>query len=440
MQDMVFDTSADDAYAGSEIYLGRQPIFTRDGSLSAYELLFRDSAENSASVGDADRATAHVLCGALGDFGVGKVLRNRTGFVNVSRSFLMSDAIETIPFERFVLEILEDIEFDGAVIARCHALHAAGYRLALDDVSTELHVPPQLLAAIDIVKVDMRSTSRGQFANLVGYFLGAGKTVLAEKVETHDDFDVASRAGCQLFQGYFFARAQVLRQRKANHCPASLLRLLGVLSTDPDPKQLEEALKANADIVVHLLRLANANRCADRRREMTSVREAILVVGIARMTRWIHLLIYANGINPSIALDVSPMVQLVGVRARFMELMAQRIAEHQTMPDDFADMASLTGMLSLMNVIFELPFSELMEQLHVHPSIQAAIESHDGPLGTLLAAAEAIEIQDEDVLRQTIERWPSLDRSTLAELQMSAERWIDHWTADQHRSSIGIQT
>jgi EAL and modified HD-GYP domain-containing signal transduction protein len=97
-------------------------------------------------------------------------------------------------------------------------------------------------------------------------------------------------------------------------------------------------------------------------------------------------------------------------------------------------------MLSLMNVIFELPFSELMEQLHVHPLIQAAIESHDGPLGTLLAAAEAIEIQDEAVLKQTLERWPSLERSTLAELQMSAERWIDRWTADHHRPGIGIQT
>ena len=111
-----------DPITAADIYLGRQPILNRGRSLSAYEILFRDGIGNHAVVGDADHATAQVLTRTLGEFGVFNVLNGSLGFVNVGRGVLLSEFLETLPTDSFVIEILEDVDIDDAVLERCHAL------------------------------------------------------------------------------------------------------------------------------------------------------------------------------------------------------------------------------------------------------------------------------------------------------------------------------
>jgi EAL and modified HD-GYP domain-containing signal transduction protein len=421
--------AAHDPNQDTEVYLGRQPILNRAGALSGYELLFRGSLENRAVIDDADRATARVLRGVLGEFGVCSVLNGHIGFVNVGRGLLMSDTVEAIPRERFVLEILEDLEFDESLVTRCHFLREAGYRFALDDVSPDLLVPQSLLEIVDIVKIDMRSTPDTAFSSLVARFRQSGKTVLAEKVETHQDFRIAASSGCELFQGYFFSRGQVLNMRATHRPSASLMRLLALLMGDPDIREIEDALKAHPDIVMHVLRIAKSGRNGPRHRT-DSIRGAIQLVGTGQIARWIQLLAYAGerSAHSHSTIASNPLVQLVAVRARFMELAASHIVTGEREGRELASMASLTGMLSLMHVVFEIPCSSLLDQLQVHPSIRAAIERWEGALGALLAIAEAIEIQDESALAVLTAQWLSVDRSTISDLQLAAERWAHQWS------------
>jgi c-di-GMP-related signal transduction protein len=413
----------------ADIYLGRQPIVDRSGALTGYELLFRRNVAGVADVTDGDQASAQVMADTLAGFGIARVLNGHPGFLNVGPGLLMSETLKALPTDGFVLEILENVVLDDAAIARCHALHAAGYRLALDDVSPQRAVPERLLGAIDIVKVDLAVTPAAALPGLIGRFRRAGKTVLAEKVETREAFQRTALLGCELFQGYFFARPEVLASRKPRGSQMPLLRLLKVLSGEPELDALEEALKANPDIVMQVFRFANAAGVGARE-PIHTLREAILRVGTMRITRLAQLLLYAQGCN--MPLRANPLLQLVGTRARLMELAALRIAAGEPDAKEMAARAFLAGMLSLAHVLLQCDSALLLEQLQISPVIRSAIERREGRLSELLAFAEAVEAQEEETLEICTSKWPVLDRGTIVELGINAA----HWVARQTESSM----
>src|ERR1700761_1833763 len=194
---MLFDVAA------QSVYLGRQPILDRDGALNAYELLFRAGAHNYAEVTDDAQATAQVVARAIGGIGVPTVLGEHRGFVNIDRALLFNDIVHLMPPERFVLEILETVAFDAQLTRRLGELRRAGFQVALDDVS---ELSDELIAALphaDIVKIDFLQTDRAVLGELAAIVRSHGKTLLAEKVETREDFALARELRFDLFQGYF---------------------------------------------------------------------------------------------------------------------------------------------------------------------------------------------------------------------------------------------
>jgi len=404
--------------SATDIYLGRQPILNRGKTLVGYELLFRRNRMGAAGVTNTTQASAQVLENTLGTFNLSAVLNGHPGHINFGRNLLMSDALLVLPTKGFVLEILEDVELDEPVIARCHSLHAAGYRLALDDVSPQRSVPDAVLDAIDIVKIDLACTPRSQWFQLINRFRRAGKTVLAEKVETQEEFEHAKMLGCELFQGFFFAHPDVLVCRKAPSCRAPLLRLLAVVSGQPRMDELTEALKLTPEIAIQVLRLANAAQGG--RGPIDTLRTAIMRVGTRQLSRWAQLLMYAQNID--VPLRSNALVQLVSTRARFMELAAHRI-ESGHANSELPDRAYLTGMLSMVHLALQMDSADLLEQLGVDAEIRVAIELRAGCLGGLLACAEAVDTQDESVLEASCQRWPMLDRETIAELAFGAAEW-----------------
>lgn len=410
------------------VYVGRQPILDVKGAIVAYELLFRDSPENRANVQDDVQATAHVVARTVGEIGVSAVLGSHSGYVNMSRELLFDDIVHVMQPERFVLELLESIEFDEALFRRCAQLRRAGFRLALDDV---LRLDDAVIAAlpyVDIVKVDWLGVDRAHLPVLASTLKAQGKLLLAEKVETQEDFAEAKRLGFDLFQGYFFALPQVLSARRASPARGPLLHLLSVLSDDPALRELETELKRNPDIVVQLMRLANSGAQA-RGRRVSSLREAVAATGTRQLMRWTQLLLYADGSGLPWRSD--PLLQLVGTRARFMELAAKTVR-----PDDesFADAAFMTGMFSLVHVILDMQPAEIVDKLHLAAEIRSAILSGDGALGALLAVAQAAERGDAPAIDASQHAEPALAALTpaaLAKLQMEAAAWYGEHRLDQ---------
>ena len=409
----------------ADAYLGRQPIVDAHGALAGYELLFRSDRTNGACIIDGDLATAQVVENTIGAFGTGDLLKDYPGYLNVGSNFLMNAALEVLPPECFVLEILEDVCFDEAVIDRCRALRGAGYRIALDDVSPTRVVPDSILAAIEIAKIDVIATPATQLAETIERFRRRGIVALAEKVETHESFQRARAFGCTLFQGYFFARPETLHTRKPRGGGGPLLRLLSLLAGEPRLSDLEEALKATPSVVVQLLRLANAASNGPRC-PVNTLREAIGRVGTDRMMRWIQLILFALG--SQIPPTANPLVQLVGARARFMELAARRLANRKLVYSALPSQAYLVGILSLAHVALQMTKESLEHELGLSPAIWRAIHSHQGDLGALLQCAEAVETQNEDEIARCARRWPILGNEEIARLAIEAAIWAQRQT------------
>jgi c-di-GMP-related signal transduction protein len=403
------------------VYLGRQPIIDRHGALYAYELLFRDSPDNRARIFDDVQATAHVVARTVGEIGLSSVLGDYRGFVNMNRDLLFDDIVLIMPPERFVLEILETVTFDATLFKRCAQLRAAGFLLALDDV-VELSEPLfEALPYVDYVKVDFLATDRAHLPQLAATIKRHGKILVAEKIETHKDFDDARKLGFDLFQGYFFARPQVLATRRANPSRTSLLRLLSVLSRDPGIGELEDELKLNPNVVVQLLRLANSS-AFKLSRPVSSLREAIAATGTRQISRWTQLLLYADGRRLPWRSD--PLVQLVGTRARFMELAARTMRPRD---EAFADAAFMTGIFSLAHVVVDMPPVEILDMLKLSADINSAIIDGAGPLGALLRISQAAERGDAMEIDSSVgvsDESGALTPAVLAGLQVEAAEWF----------------
>lgn len=413
---------ADPAGAAQFVYLGRQPILDRDGALNAYELLFRAGAHNYAEIGDDAQATAQVVARAIGGIGVPAVLGQHRGFVNIDRALLFSEIVHLLPPEHFVLEILETVRFDAQLARRLGELRRAGFQIALDDVSELSDELIGRLPCADIVKIDFVQTGRGALAELAATVRGHGKTLLAEKIETREDFALARELGFDLFQGYFFARPQVLAAPRNRSLRPGLLRLLALLSRDAGIVELEAELKLNPSVVVQLLRLVNSSAFG-LGRNIASLREAIIATGTRQIARWAQLLLYAD--SGDLPWRADPLVQLAGTRSRFMELAAGWL---RPADDEFADAAFMTGIFSLVHVVLGSSPDAVLEKLGLAPHICEAIVSRRGELGTLLQLAEAAgEGGDAASIAAAPDApagFAALTPDVLSELNLSAAAWF----------------
>ncbi|MBW0450514.1 EAL domain-containing protein [bacterium M00.F.Ca.ET.228.01.1.1] len=412
----------DAASAAQFVYLGRQPILDRQGALNAYELLFRAGAHNYAEVTNDAQATAQVVARALGGIGVPAVLGQHRGFVNIDRTMLFDDIVHVMPPERFVLEILETVRFDAQLARRLGELRRGGFQVALDDVT---QLSDELLAMLphaDIVKIDFLQTQRADLPELAAAMRGAGKTLIAEKVETREDFALARDLGFDLFQGYFFARPQVLAAPKNRSPRPGLMRLLALLSRDAGIVELEAELKLNPSVVVQLLRLVNSSAFG-LGRNIASLREAIIATGTRQIARWAQLLLYAD--SGDLPWRADPLVQLAGTRSRFMELAAGWMRPSD---DEFADAAFMTGIFSLVHVLLGSTPKAVLEKLGLAPQIRDAIVERRGALGMLLRIAEAAgEGADAASIARDCDAPPefaALTPEILAELNLSAAAWF----------------
>nr|WP_242539827.1 EAL domain-containing protein [Trinickia mobilis] len=399
--------------------------------LRGFELLFRGDVQNHAKIEDEDNATAQVIIRTIGEFGVRAALGGHKGYLNASRAMLLADAITLIPNERFVFELPPDIEVDAALLGRLVQLHAKRYRFVLDEVVQPDATFAKLLPYAESVKIDFSRCSPELLPKLAKVLKSAGKILIAMKVESQDAFEEAKALGFDLFQGYFFARPQMLTARRASAPRQALLNLLRLLSSDPSVAQLEAELKLTPVLVMHLMRLANSGEYSIGRKVAT-LRDAIIATGTNRITRWTQMLLYADG--RKVPLEDDPLLQLAATRARFMELAVARLpnANRQT-----TDAAFLTGVFSLVDAVFGDSLEHTLEDLTLSRHIRAAILEREGVLGTLLSAVEALELGDWAALDRACETLAPLTSAELAELALNAAAWAA--SADHSADSQGLE-
>lgn len=400
----------------STAFLGRQPILDRDKQLVAFELLFRGGKENRAEVTNDTEATAVVLTRAFSDLGIDAALGSGLGFINCDANLLLSDAIEVLPCDRIVLEILETVDPTPEVLARCRALRDKGFMLALDDYIGAEDRFRELLAMVDFIKVDIQPLDEAALRALTARLLPLGVPLLAEKVDTQAQADLCRDLGFELFQGYFFARPTVLAQRKLDHNEMTLLRLLGLVMQDADTEELESVVKPDPSLTVNLLRLVNSAG-SGLRSPVHSLRHAITALGRRPLQRWIQLLLFAR---PGSHSQNDPLMILAATRGRTMEILAGT-------PDSslyrLRDEAFLAGIVSLLPALLMTPMDDILKGLPVSATLSAAVRERAGPLGALLHLVETLEGADQDAFLAALAHCPGIAPMAVFAAEASAMTW-----------------
>lgn len=369
--------------------LGRQPILDRRGQTYAYELLFRDSFENAATVPDGVAATSQVLHHVFAEMGVERALGPYRGFVNCdTRMLMMPGVLDMLPTRHVVLEVLETVDPTAAVIARCRMLKAAGFMLALDDYTGRSARYADFLPVVDVLKIDLAAIAPGALAGIVAEAAHVPALLLAEKVESRAQAAECERMGFDLFQGYYYARPTILSGRKLGLPQMALMRVLTLLMQDADTPLIEAVFKQQPGLSVNLLKLANAAALSSPR--VDSLAQAIVVLGRRPLQRWMQLLLYTD---PGRGDITNPLLQLAATRGHLMERMAQLL---WTGKRDRADQAFMVGIMSLMPALFSTPLSEILAQLPLATPVCGALLERSGPLGELLAQVEALEAHPLD--------------------------------------------
>jgi EAL and modified HD-GYP domain-containing signal transduction protein len=372
-----------------DVLVGRQPILDRHNRTVAYELLFRSGTENRFDGSDGDAASTAVIANAFLTVGCNRVIGTKLGFINFTRALLVEGHAWMLPKDRVVVEILEDVEPDEQVIESVRKLREAGYSTALDDISTADELSPLLTYAV-YAKLDWLALAARDRRRLCGLLHARGLRLLAEKVETKTDFESALANGCELFQGYYFARPEILSAREVPTSKLASLRLLHELQK-PDLKfeRLEELVRSDIGLTQKLLYFVNSAAFAHRR-SIESLSQALIYLGEDNIRKWIPM-----AALPRVA-DGKPgeLVTVSLTRARFCELAAEHSRLRSRRSSCF-----LVGLLSLLDAMVGRPLEELVENLGLEAHVANAILGKPGAddgLRSILQLAVALERSDFD--------------------------------------------
>ena len=395
-----------------KFFLGRQPILDRKQEIVGFELLFRSADIGYAVFDSYSQACSNVITHALASFGMHEVLGGKFGFVNVYLGLLLSELLELLPKDLTVLELLEDIQLDAQVVERCRELKKLGFALALDDHEFDA-ANTEIYYVVDIIKIDILLTGMEALPDVVKQLRKYPVKLLAEKVETIEQFQICFDLGFDLFQGYFFARPVVLNRRKIDVSGLALLKLLQQLTMGASIEMIEMTFKENPGLSYNLLKLVNSVALGVREKIKT-LRHAILLLGMNHLRRWTQLSLFsghdARGVN-------HPLLEMAAVRGRLMETMQKQLAGRAA-SDEQAEAAFMVGILSLLDVLFETPMEEIIANLNLNEDVSSALLMREGQLGKMLKLTEKLEVTDFDAVAILLgECGVSLDQLLAAQLE-----------------------
>ncbi|MDQ7968412.1 MAG: EAL domain-containing protein [Oxalicibacterium faecigallinarum] len=374
----------DDYPRVKEFFLARQPILNHHEDVIAYELLFRRARTGPADVVDDLSATASVIAHAS-ELGIGNVIGGSLGFFNVDAAVLDCDFVNFLPSDKVVLEILETVKVTPALVARVAELSEQGFVFALDDVVCQDAALQPLLPFVKIVKIDITGMDKTALSSLASYFKVRKKLLLAEKVETIEQFHACLEIGFDYFQGYYFARPVVLSGKKLAPSQLVILSLMALIDSDADTFDIEQTVKKEASLSMNLLRLANTPGLGVTTR-IESLGQALAVLGRRQLKRWLQILMYAeHGKGGHFS---SPLLQLATTRGKLLELIAEQLHPGERC---VADKAFTVGVMSLMDTLLGQSMEQILVQVPVVDEVRDALLHRKGFYGDLLKLVEYIE-------------------------------------------------
>ena len=348
-----------------EAFIGRQAILDQQKKVYAYEILFRSGLKNAFDPNlDGNVATQSVMVNAMLDFGMNKLVSDKRAFINFTEQNLLNRAPKLLPSENVVVEILETVQPTPEILQVVQELKEAGYKIALDDFVLMPGYEP-LINMADIIKVDFRITTDPEERKNLREILPKHVRLLAEKIETEEEFQQALDFGYVLFQGYFFCKPAVLHQKRLTSNALSKMRLLREINRQNiDFSSITGVISSDTNLVHKLTVLLGAS-------------------GVRRWVTLVSLQTFSEDKPPE-------LFTLSLLRAKFCEIIAGELKR----PGLTSDTAFLLGMFSLLDVLLSLPMDDVLKEVSLSDELSDALRGKDNDLRRLLDLAVAYEKGD----------------------------------------------
>ena len=366
-----------------QIYIARQPIYDAQLKVVAYELLFRSGTTNTADFLDGDAATTNVIVNSITEIGMDQLVGPHRAFINLTHNHILQMAEQPLPElkDRLVLEILEDIKADDAIIEAVNKLAKEGFTIALDDFIYSKSLQP-LVELSDIIKIDLMALNDNELEMHVKKLSNGKRKLLAEKVETHEEFNRCKELGFDYYQGYFFSKPQIIEGKSLPANKIAILSLLAKLQDNESSNEdLAEIISQDITMSVRVLRYINSAQFGFAK-EVDSIQQAILMLGRTTIRNLATLVSMSQVKGKPHELLIISMI-----RSKMAENIAQRVKANK-------DVCFTIGLFSIIDTLMDQDMSVLIEGLPLTESIRTALISYEGELGKILHCVLAYEDGD----------------------------------------------
>lgn len=357
-----------------EVYVARQAIFDINKEVIAYELLFRNNKINKFIPVENSNPTLDVIRNSFSVIGFDKVTEGKRAFINFDEELIKLGIIESFPKDCIAIEVLETVDPDNRIIECCRSLKEKGYIIALDDFQYSKDFD-ELIKYVDIIKVDFLLTKGKERKEIMYKVKNKNIRFLAEKVETEEDYEEAVRYGYSYFQGYFFCKPVIISGKDISGYKLTYMNLINELNkSEVDIKNIENLVKNDVSLSYKLLRAVNSAHYGFKR-EITCIRDAIMIIGIEELRKWILIITLQNLGEGS----VDELVKLSLLRASFGELLSKKIQFNISSFDVF-----LAGMFSLIDALMNMPKEKILSELPVSEDVKEALLEKNNMISEVL--------------------------------------------------------
>lgn len=398
-----------------QLFLARQPIFDRSLNVAAYELLYRSDPRAGNSVfSDGNSATSEVITQSMMVTDFSKLTNNKKAFINFTGQLILDDIPLLFDHQKMVVEVLEDVDVSDEMIDALKKLKESGYTIALDDLVLDAKTAP-LIPYADIIKVDFMLTTPFDRLIMTNQLKKHPVKLLAEKVETRTEFDEALKLGYDYFQGYFFAKPDLVVNKDIKPLSLSYLRIMEELSKPaPEYNHISEVIESDVSLAYKLLRLVNSPSFY-RRSKIKTINQALVLMGMKELKKWVALLMLRDVASSK----PDELVTSCLIRGKMMERMATTKWNSQIGTEAF-----LVGLMSLIDVMTDRSLAEVIRDLPLEQQVVEAIVEEKGGLGELLTLVKSYEQGDLDRVKTQCDLM-KCDPLLLPHEYFASMEWVD---------------
>ena len=395
-----------------EVYIARQPILNNNGKIVAYELLYRGKSK-TMDMSDGNAATLNVINNTFINIGFDDVIGRGKAFVNFTGDLIKNDVPTMFNNEKIVIEILEDVKLDGELVNKVLKLKRLGFTIALDDFVLN-YKNEELIPLSDIIKIDFLLTDRDERLKIAYKLKGLDVELLAEKVETYEEYIEAQKLGCTYFQGFFFEKPQIIKARNLKSLNINHLKALEELrKEEPDYKKLTKIIKRDFSMTFKFLKLVNSVAFYSRKR-VESLDIAIIRIGLNEISKYIFVLMLEDLTIGS----PQAIVETVLIRAKFLESVSKN-TKYRENNDNFF----LTGLFSLIDVIMNKSTKEALNEIPISMEIKNALSGEEENIySKMIDLVRSYERGDFDKIDELVNYF-ELDLSKTNEEYFKAIKW-----------------